>query len=295
MTATSKTLILVALAAAVGIGAYGTRRESALQDQLRTLQANKNPLIEQASQARRELDAMASQLAVIQQQNEQLRQETRELPGLRGAVPRLRAESRKLAHLEDAISTTRSEPGVEPIVQGWMSRVGDLKQLLEQMPDQRIPELRFLTEQDWLSAARKQLDTDADYRKAMAALRDAGQEKFALLACKALQSYLKGRDPGLDVNHSPRPDNFSELLLVHFPTDLSQLKPYFASPIDDAILQRWEILTGDKLNELGILGPAAAITQRALLDEVYDARWSISLKGIAMTGIGRASQRRVTP
>jgi hypothetical protein len=294
MTTTSITLTLVALVAAVGIGAYGTRRVSALQDQLRTLQANENPLIEQASQARRELDAMASQLAVIQQQNEQLRQETRELPGLRGAAQRLQTESRKLAQLEDAISTTRSEPGAEPIVQGWLSRVGDLKQRLEQRPDQRIPELRFLTEQDWLNATRKQLDTDSDYRKAMAALRDAGQEKFALLACEALQSYLKGRDPRLDVNYSPRPDNFSELLLEHFPTDLSQLKLYFASPIDDAILQRWEILTGDKLNRLGILGPAA-ITQKALLDEEYDARWSISLKEISMTGIGRASQRRVTP
>lgn len=294
MTTTSKTLTVVALVAAVGIGAYGTRRVSALQDQLRTLQANKNPVIEQASQARRELDAMASQLAVIQQQNEQLRLETRELPGLRGAAQRLQTESREVAQLKDAISTTRSEPGAEPIVQGWLSRVGELKQRLEQMPEQRIPELRFLTEQDWLNATRDQLDTDADYRKAMAALRDAGQEKFALLACKALQSYLKGRDPRLDVNYSPRPDNFSELLLGHFPTDLSQLKPYFTSPIDDAILQRWEILTGDKLHGLGILGPAA-ITQKALLDEEYDARWSISPKGIDMTGIGRAFQRRVTP
>ena len=27
-----------------------------------------------------------------------------------------------------------------------------------------------------------------------------------------------------------------------FPTDLAQLRPYFKSPVDDAVLERWQIV-----------------------------------------------------
>jgi hypothetical protein len=56
------------------------------------------------------------------------------------------------------------------------------------------------------------------------------------------------------------------------------MRPYLESPLDDAIMQRWEILTGDKLSGLGTDAPVA-ITQKAAVDEKYDARWCVSLSG----------------
>jgi hypothetical protein len=283
MTAVSKTLILAALATAVGISVYATRRVSDLQGQLQTLQENKNPLLEQASKARQELDEVVSNLAVIQQQNEQLRNDTRELPALRGAPKRLRADAQELAQLKDAIATTCNDPASVAAVQSWMGRVADLKRRFEQTPDQKVPEFHFLTEQDWLNATRDQLETDTDYRKSMAALREAAQGKFAVLACTALRLYLKDRDPRLDYFSQPYQGDWRQLLVEQFPADLLQLQPYFESPIDDAILQRWEILTGDKLRGLGTDAPAA-ITQKAAVDEKYDARWCVSLSGPGCTG-----------
>jgi len=288
MTTTSKTLVLAAFAVAVGISLYGGRRVSSLQGQLQALQENQHPLIEQASKARRELDEAVTNLTVAQQQNERLRSDTRDLVGLRGAVPRLRENAQELAQLRDAISATRSDPALEALAQNWMGRVADLKRRLELMPDQKIPELRFLTEQDWLNATRGQLDTDADYRKSMAALREAGQKEFAGLLCQALRAYLKDRDPRLDIAQ-PSPSDGQQLLLQQFPTSLSQLRPYFQSPVDDTLLQRWEILNGDKLRGLGMPGPVA-ITQKAAVDEEYDARFGVSLHGTSRNDWRAVSQ-----
>ena len=62
-----------------------------------------------------------------------------------------------------------------------------------------------------------------------------------------------------------------------FPTDLSQLKPYFKSPIDDAILQRYEIVpTGSLVTELQP-GGDWAITQKSPVNDALDVRFAIGL------------------
>jgi hypothetical protein len=144
----------------------------------------------------------------------------------RGSGPAIGGAELELAQLKEAIATTRAEPACVAMVQCWMGRVADLKRRLEQTPDQKIPEFRFLTEQDWLNATRGQLDTDTDYRKSMAALREAAQGKFADLACNALRLYLKGRDPRLDFFSQPYAGDWRQLLVKQFPADLAQLQPY---------------------------------------------------------------------
>ena len=51
-----------------------------------------------------------------------------------------------------------------------------------------------------------------------------------------------------------------------FPTDLSELRPYFKSPIDDAILQRYEILPASSLVSELQPGGDWVITQKAPVD-----------------------------
>ena len=115
------------------------------------------------------------------------------------------------------------------------AKVNKLKQRLEQTPDARIPELQFLTDQDWINAANGKLDNEGDYRRALSMLRKAGEGKVATMLKKALTGYMQSSNGQL-------------------PTDLALLQPYFESPLDDAILQRWEIAPASTIKSLGMGG-----------------------------------------
>ena len=64
-----------------------------------------------------------------------------------------------------------------------------------------------------------------------------------------------------------------------FPTDLSQLKPYFDSPIYDGILERYTILSASSLVSELRPGGDWVITQKAPVNEEQDWRTATSLTG----------------
>ncbi|MDQ6632318.1 MAG: hypothetical protein M3Y82_11295, partial [Verrucomicrobiota bacterium] len=149
-------------------------------------------------------------------------------------------------------------------MKSWLARVTQLKQRLDAMPDQKIPELKFVTEQDWLNAGRSKLDTEVDYRKALSQIRHAGENKVFNIFQPALKKYFEANNG-------------------QFPTDLSQLQPYFKAPVDEAILQRYEIAPSDKIPNLN-MGGDWIITQKAPVDEEYDERVGIGPRGYGSTG-----------
>ena len=67
-----------------------------------------------------------------------------------------------------------------------------------------------------------------------------------------------------------------------FPTDLSQLQPYFASPVDPAILQRWEITSPQTVPNIGV-GSQGIVTETAPVDEVFDSRTIVGADGYGNT------------
>jgi hypothetical protein len=67
-----------------------------------------------------------------------------------------------------------------------------------------------------------------------------------------------------------------------FPTDFSQLQPFFKSQVDEAILQRWEIAPASTIKSLR-LGGDVVITQKAPVDDVYDTRFGIGPHGFGST------------
>ena len=259
MTTLQKTLITTTLAAAVGAGVYEARQASMLRSQVQTVQQQQAPLAEQIQQLQRERDDMTKRLAELQAENEQLKsnQNTAELLKLRDEVARLRNEA--------------NDP-TDALAKALVAKMNKLKQRLAETPDAKIPELQFVTEQDWLNAANGKLDTDADYRRALASLRSAAEGKVASMLQKALKAYLQSSSGQM-------------------PTDLGQLQPYFDSPMDDAILQRWEIASAATVQSLG-LGGDVIITQNAPVDDVFDTRY-----GIGPTGSGSTDflSREVAP
>jgi hypothetical protein len=171
-----------------------------------------------------------------------------ELLKLRSEVTRLRADS--------------NDPA-DTAAKGLVAKVNKLKQRLQETPDLRIPELQLLTEEDWLKAASGNLETDADYRRALAALRSAGENRFGAMLRPALKRYTQANDG-------------------HFPTDLAQLQPSFDSPVDDAMLQRWNIVPAKTVPNVQV-GGDWIITQKAPVDDMFDQRIVIGPNGSGST------------
>ena len=259
MTTLQKALIAAVVISAVVAGIYESRQAAALQDKLQVLGRHYAELDGQIEEMTRQRDAASSKLAALQRDADQLRRNTAELPRLRAEVTRLQGDSQALA----VMKTAEAGDPTQAEMKSWLARVNLLKQRLEQMPDKRIPEMEFVTEQDWLDAARGNLDTDTDYRRAMSSLRNAATSKFVPQLRIALRKYL-------DSNNK------------EFPTDVAQLRLYFEPPVSDAILQRYAVLPSEELPSL-VMGGKWIISQRAPVDGEFDSRMGIGPNGNGST------------
>ncbi|MGA9780256.1 MAG: sigma-70 family RNA polymerase sigma factor [Limisphaerales bacterium] len=245
MTALQKTIIGTALVAAVGTGAYEGHQASQLREQNQTLLQQQAPLATQIQQLQRERDDATNQLANLLAENKQLKSNPNEteLLKLRGEMARLQNEA---------------NDSTEQAARALVDNVNKLKQRLEETPNAKIPELQFVTAQDWLNAANGNLDTDIDYRRALASLRSAGEYKFATMLQTALGQYMQANNG-------------------QFPTDLSQLQQYFAVPVDNAVLQRWEITPASTVPNVGV--GDTIITETTPVDDVFDSRTVVGPSG----------------
>ena len=94
MTTTQKVLIAAtaaSVALAVGTGVYETHRVSRMQEEMRTVKQQQEPLTEQAQQLRQERDQARRSISVLQQENKQLRLSTGEHAKLRDQVAQVQA------------------------------------------------------------------------------------------------------------------------------------------------------------------------------------------------------------
>jgi hypothetical protein len=201
-------------------------------------------------------DAQLTDLMKLRNEFGQLQQTLQEMDQLRRQIHRLRDRLQDAAKEEEGGHDNYTALLADEIPRR-QERVARLRRWLEEMPEEKIPELQFLSEDDWISRVDDPLVTDDDYRSAMSFLRLDGDREFARRAFPALQQYAH-------VNNG------------QFPTDLSQLKPYFKSPIDDAILQRYEIVpTKSLVSSLAELGGDWLITEKAPVNKRLDLRTAI--------------------
>ena len=260
MTTLQKTLVTVTVAALAGAGIYEARQTAQLREQNQTLQQSQAPLAEQNQQLQRERDAATNRLAGLFAENARLRSNPiqSELLKLRGEVTQLKtAEMQK-----------KSDP-VEAAANARVAKVNQLKQRLEQMPNEKIPELQYLTVQDWLRGATYSgdLKTDDDFDRALSQLRRDAKRTFAYSIGEALANYIAGNNGQL-------------------PGDISQLTPYFNPPIDGTILQRYQLLQTGNLSDIPKNEPL--IAEKTPVDDQYDSLFKISATGFSYQGTGTA-------
>ncbi len=264
MTTTQKALLTAAVAFAVGAVVHENFRVSGLRGGIEALQRQQEPLAADLAGARRERDEASNQLQVAQRQLQQLRHDTSELPRLRGELARWRDAANKLAQSKTSDAGAGTDPA-DSTAKAWASQVKQLRQRAEQWPDKRIPELQLATDQDWFDAvgSTNSLESDADYRQALDRLRRAAKNKLVPLLQDAMKKYA-------DANSG------------QLPAELAQIQPFLDPSVDNAMLQRYQILQGGSVSNLQPNQPVLA--EIAPVDDQYDERYLIMMSGAGASG-----------
>jgi len=133
---------------------------------------------------------------------------------------------------------------------------------LEETPNATIPELQFLTDEDWVDTVRGNLESEAGLRKAFSDLRRHGERRFLETMQMALLKYTKANNE-------------------QFPTELSQLKPYFEETPGADILQRYRIVPAESMTHANFVGDGDwFITLKTPIDEENDTLWTLGRSGL---------------
>jgi hypothetical protein len=164
------------------------------------------------------------------------------------------------------------EEVLDSMRQLYADRVNRLKQLFAANPAAAVPELQYLADSKWLELVEyDHHEIDPDNRRVMSSARGTAQIVFAMTTlADALRQYDKSNNG-------------------QFPTDVSQLTPYFKSPVDDSVLQDWTILRTSSLPSEMRGADDWVITQKAPVDEEFDQRVVVGLNTTRL-GTGGANQ-----
>jgi predicted Ser/Thr protein kinase len=181
------------------------------------------------------------------------------------AFGNVKGNSSEVLKLRAEVTRLRGEASQanDPIVQAalaWEGKKEALQKLFEERPGQRIPEMRLLSDAQWLDVAKdRDLESETGIRQALSQLRKAAKRDFAAIAAPAVAKYEEDNDG-------------------RFPTDLSQLQQYFKAPVDEAILQRYGIFPAEARSNVG-LGGQWVIAEKGPVDADYDECLSIGAGG----------------
>lgn len=241
MTTAQKALLATALALAGGFLLYDLQSKSTDHIATQTLQKEIDALRANNNHAAGELNATRQKIAAA-----------------------------KAELLQKAQASPAADPGAEAALEAWLERVKFLKDRLEKMPEKQIPELKFLTDADWLGAARSEnLKTDWEIAEALGYLRACakGSPQVAGNLQTAMLAYLKA--------NNDRP-----------PTDIMELKNYLATPLDEEILRHYEtVASNDPVKRFG--KQVIIRDQDVVIDEDADAHIFITRTGSGMQNISR--------
>ena len=232
MTTLQKILITGTIFTALGTGIYKSHQVSVLRNEIQTLHL-----------MGAERDDAMSQLAALREENARLIREFDELLK-RNASMAGKTAAKASVQLDPTGSAALS----------WLKKVNLLKQRMEETQGQ-TPELRFLSEVDWLELANTRLDSESDIRTAMGEARKRGDEYCVKKFQKALDLFMQANQK-------------------QWPSEISQLTPYLDPTVDESILQRWQIVPKSTFSSRNFAGDSV-ITEKSPIDSEFDHRWTI--------------------
>ena len=265
MTVLQKTLITAGLVTAVGGGIYGVNKNLQLSHDLTSAQQDRDAVEQELQATANQRDEASKQLAALQQDNAQLREQTASIPKLRGEITRLQT-----ARTREAAAEAFAEDPFTKSVLSLTDRAFELYQHLLKMPERGIPELHLLNENDWLQAVNDaDLSDETGVRKALSKLRSLAKSRFATQTSSALTKYIEAHEGKL-------------------PDAVSDLKPYFEKPIAEVALQRYDMLFTGHTND--VPKDAWVISEKAPVDRDFDSHTYVAPYGrTGSYGTGKGS------
>lgn len=154
-------------------------------------------------------------------------------------------------------------PPLPPPPPSNAEKIATLREILARLPEQSIPELKLLTEADWHRAVDAGLDTPEDVRRALAALRAAGENRLIKAIQPALKEYVRANGGA-------------------FPADPTQLQPLVPAQIEPAMLQRYRVAPASAVPTVGVQGDSI-ITQAVVIDSEYHVTLVLGKDGMGST------------
>lgn len=155
----------------------------------------------------------------------------------------------------------------------WLARVRKLRQLFADKPDQRVPEMQFLKDEDWLRVAKTMpMETDEDLRGAAGQIRSRAIGYLVSrisVAARKYQAATKGERPA----------------------GMQALVPYFDGPVDPSLLERYEITGRPATMGASANAPNWGISNTAPIDPDYDTRYQLTPTGGMTAGSGLLTWR----
>lgn len=193
-------------------------------------------------QQRDELRTLQKRIADASRQTEALRREVETTQREVSSIEKELADQPPPAPVDAQIAARQSE------MSAWVARVKHLKRLFAERTDQRIPEMQWLTDDDWLRVAKRaSFDDEHGTRKALGELRSSAKQKFFTRLGPALREYARIS------NGTP-------------PSSIVAVAPHFESTIDVETLQRYEIIKSNSGNN------ELLVRESSPVDADYDSR-----------------------
>jgi RNA polymerase sigma factor (sigma-70 family) len=261
MTTFQKMLVTVVIAASLATPLLVQRHAQArLREQDETLRQR----TERLARLRTENERL-SNLAAQRRPSQTLPSDPfNEVLKLRGEIGRLQTEVQELTGPKTNEPLSRAEI-LSSMRQLYSDRIKLLKEMLAANPAEMVPELQYLTDNDWLDLVtydHHRLDPDNSYL--LSSARSKAQIHFAHGVLDAALTQYGKNNQG------------------QFPKDLSQLAPYFKSPADASMLQGWAILPTSSLPSQMRVEEDWVITQKAPVNAAMDQRIVLGMKNSRM-------------
>lgn len=187
---------------------------------------------------------------------------------MRGLVGELR---REVTRLEAGGGESR-EQKLALMAEQYAGRIAELKNYLEEHPAEAIPELHFISDENWLWLAGERTgSTEEGYQLAMSLARLSAEGNVSREIFRpALMRYAEENGG-------------------RFPTAVTELERYVEGDVPKEIFQRWQVIQAKKLTGLvqNLHGEDWVITQRAPVNPLLDQRIVLSLNNYRMFASAR--------
>jgi RNA polymerase sigma factor (sigma-70 family) len=204
MTTFQKIAVTAALTVTIGAGIYQAKQAHDARNAASKLQAEQTPMAMEIARLQAEANKLSELLADAKDQKQLTQAQFNELLKLRGQMG-----------VKQANAEVVNDPAFQQS-QIWLSKEKKIREQFELHPEQKIPEMQFLKEEDWLDHARHaDVDTAKGMRIALSNIRASASGIFAGKFELALQAYMEANQQQL-------------------PATASQVAGYFKPPLQDA-------------------------------------------------------------